>query len=342
MSISSRAALLAAATMILAQTTSLAATPPTTFNQAPYLHAQRLIDIGGRRLNLYCTGHGSPTVVLEAGGGDDMLDWRVVQPRVAKFTRVCSYDRAGYGFSDPGPAPRDASASVTDLHALVARAGIARPFVLVGYSEGESYARVYADRYLHDLAGMVLVEPAFEGQEEARADAAVPILAQNAAQMAITDRACAAAAERDGLKPHTRTYEACAPLPVPEYPAALNAIVLQQSLRPGFWKDYESENDEASRTTTPAEVRSEQRSYGSLPLALLTVKNELPDGALPPDQQRTLRKIMRDGRGSITSYSSRSSHVELRGCNHGDVVSRCAAGVVSAVDHVVDRARAIP
>ena len=102
MNICSRATLLAAATMILAQTTSLAATPPTTFNQTPYLHAQRLVDIGGRRLNLYCTGHGSPTVVLEAGGGDDMLDWRFVQPRVAKFTRVCSYDRAGYGFSDLG------------------------------------------------------------------------------------------------------------------------------------------------------------------------------------------------------------------------------------------------
>jgi len=250
MSICSRAALLAAATMILAQATSLAAAAPkTTFDQAPYLHAQRLIDIGGRRLNLYCTGHGSPTVVLEAGGGDDMLDWRFVQPRVAKLTRVCSYDSAGYGFSDPGPVPRDASASVADLHALVARGGIARPFVLAGYSEGESYARVYADRYLHDLAGLVLVEPAFEGQEEPRADAAVPILAQNAAQMAIIDRACAAAAKGDGLKPHSRMYEACAPLPVPEYPAALNAIVLQQSLRPGFWKDYESENDETSRTT---------------------------------------------------------------------------------------------
>ncbi len=132
--------------------------------------------------------------------------------------------------------PRDATASVTDLHALVARGGIARPFVLVGYSEGESYARVYADRYLHDLAGIVLVEPAFEGQEEARADAAVPFLAQNAAQMAVLDRACAATAEREGLKPNTRMYEACAPLPVPEFPAALNAIVLQQSLRPGFGK----------------------------------------------------------------------------------------------------------
>jgi len=103
MSICSRAALLAAATMIIAQATSLAAAAPkTTFDQAPYLHAQRLIDIGGRRLNLYCTGHGSPTVVLEAGGGDDMLDWRFVQPRVAKLTRSAPTIRPAMDLAIPG------------------------------------------------------------------------------------------------------------------------------------------------------------------------------------------------------------------------------------------------
>lgn len=84
----SRSALFAAAIMILAQTTSLAKTAPAIFDPAPYMHAQRLIDIGGRRMNLYCTGHGHPTVILEAAGGGDMLDWRIVQPRLSARARL--------------------------------------------------------------------------------------------------------------------------------------------------------------------------------------------------------------------------------------------------------------
>ncbi len=120
--------------------------PLETFSPPPndasaYEHPQRLVDIGGRRLNLYCTGTGLPTVVLEAGGGESSLDWRFVQPLLTKTTRVCSYDRAGLGFSDRGPLPRDAAAAVSDLHALVELGAIRKPFVLVGYSNGELYSR---------------------------------------------------------------------------------------------------------------------------------------------------------------------------------------------------------
>jgi len=145
----------------------LATFAPTPNDSSAYTRVQRLVDIGGRKLNLYCTGTGSPTVILEAGGGESSLDWRFVQPQLTKTTRTCSYDRAGYGFSDRGPLPRDASAAVSDLHALVAAAGIPKPFVLVGYSYGELYSRLYADRFLSDLAGLVLVEPAAEGDQDA-------------------------------------------------------------------------------------------------------------------------------------------------------------------------------
>ncbi len=115
---------------------------PTATDPSPYTHPQRLVDIGGRKLNLYCTGTGLPTVILEAGGGESSLDWRFVQPQLTKTTRTCSYDRAGYGFSGRGPLPRDAAATVGDLHALIAAAGIPKPFVLVGYSNGELYSRL--------------------------------------------------------------------------------------------------------------------------------------------------------------------------------------------------------
>ncbi len=304
------------------------------------MHAQRLVDIGGRHLNLYCTGGGSPTVVLDASGGGDMLDWRFVQPLVAKHTRVCSYDRTGYGFSDPGPLPRDAGANVTDLHALLARAGIAPPFVLVGYSSSDLYARVYADRYLRDLAGMVLVEPGLEGAVQKRglfaaAPALAPIFARNEAPA----KACAAAAERGGLRPHTKMYAMCVGPPDPGLPAPLDAVQTRQSLRPQAWKDAYSE-DTTDDTTSATQVRTEQRHYGNLPLAVVTAADVFPPGAyLPPAQRRAERNFLSKLRAPFASYSSNGSRLEIDGCSHGDITTHCASSVASAIDKVADQAR---
>src|SRR5215472_9276359 len=92
----------------------------------------RLIDIGGRKLHLYCTGNGSPTVILMAGGGAFSIDWALVQPKIADRTRVCSYDRAKLAWSDPGPADETVEQTITDLHMLLQAAGEKRPFLLVG------------------------------------------------------------------------------------------------------------------------------------------------------------------------------------------------------------------
>ncbi len=124
----------------------------------------RLVDIGGRRLHLYCTGHGSPTVILEAGLGWGMGTWRNVQPRVAEFAQVCSYDRAGYGWSDPDPSPRTSSEVVSDLHTLLQEAGVRPPYVLVGHSIGGLYMQLYAATYPSDVSGMVLLDSLHEDQ----------------------------------------------------------------------------------------------------------------------------------------------------------------------------------
>lgn len=121
----------------------------------------RLIDVGGYRLHLSCSGTGrpgSPTVILEAGFGNTALVWSKVQPDVASFTRVCSYDRAGYGWSDAGPLPRTAGRMVTELHTLLARAGVAGPYVLVGHSYGGLIMQLYTYTYPQQVAGLVLVE----------------------------------------------------------------------------------------------------------------------------------------------------------------------------------------
>ena len=112
----------------------------------------------GARLNLYCLGTGSPTVVFESGWGDWAPAWAVVQPQIAQFTRTCSYDRAGSGFSDPGPLPRTAERIAGELHEALHSAGIAGPYVLVASAFGGDPARAFADLYMEEVAGMVLVD----------------------------------------------------------------------------------------------------------------------------------------------------------------------------------------
>jgi pimeloyl-ACP methyl ester carboxylesterase len=114
--------------------------------------------VGGYKLNIDCTGKGSPTVVLESGLETPAKGWRLVQPGIANFTRVCSYDRAGYAWSDPGPMPRKLSQIVLELHTLLQNAGEKPPYILVGHSFGKDSVLLYHKLYPDEVAGMVLVE----------------------------------------------------------------------------------------------------------------------------------------------------------------------------------------
>lgn len=118
----------------------------------------RLVDVGGYRLHINCTGTGSPTVVIEAGLGDWSTGWGLVQSEVSRSTRVCTYDRAGWGWSDAGPLPRDAAQFATELHTLMQNAGIPGPYVLVGHSLGGFTVRMYVHDYPSEVAGVVLID----------------------------------------------------------------------------------------------------------------------------------------------------------------------------------------
>ncbi len=119
-----------------------------------------LVDVGGFKLHLTCAGQGSPTVILDAALGGSSVSWYHVQPEVARLTRVCSYDRAGFGWSEAGPAPRAAGRMVDELRVLLDRAGVPPPFVAVGHSFGGLMMRLFAARYRHEVVGLVLVDPA--------------------------------------------------------------------------------------------------------------------------------------------------------------------------------------
>ena len=118
----------------------------------------RLVDVGGYRLHLHNSGVGAIPVVLDAGAGGGVLDWYKVQPELAKFTQVVSYDRAGAGWSEAGPKPRSSAQIVQELHTLLSRAGIQAPFVLVGHSLGGLNMQLYATQYPDEVAGLVLVD----------------------------------------------------------------------------------------------------------------------------------------------------------------------------------------
>jgi pimeloyl-ACP methyl ester carboxylesterase len=155
---------------------------PLLLALSPFLRAQetpplappgRLIDLGGWRLHLTCSGEakpGQPAVILEAGAGDFSVDWSLVQPGVAQFARVCSYDRAGSGWSDLGPRPRTLHQIVWELHTLLDKATMKSPYVLVGHSYGGWIVRLYASTYPNEIAGMVLVEAGADNPQRLTAD----------------------------------------------------------------------------------------------------------------------------------------------------------------------------
>jgi pimeloyl-ACP methyl ester carboxylesterase len=158
---------------------------------AGYLKDSKLVTLpDGRKLNLNCQGKGAPVVVLESGMSLGAFGWRFVQPNIARTTRVCAYDRAGYWKSSPTTDTRDAAAEARDLAALLKAAKLPGPYVIVGHSMGGHIVRLYADRHMGDVAGMVLVDPSVEYQEKIFAGiitTAAPVLAADLARR----KACA-------------------------------------------------------------------------------------------------------------------------------------------------------
>jgi pimeloyl-ACP methyl ester carboxylesterase len=125
-----------------------------------YQPSGRLIDVGGHRLHLNCAGEGVPAVIFDAALGASSLSWSLVQPAVARLTRTCAYDRAGFGWSDAGPLPRTAGRLAHELRQAMRTAGVPPPYVLVGHSFGALVVRIFAARHRADVAGLVLVDPA--------------------------------------------------------------------------------------------------------------------------------------------------------------------------------------
>ena len=260
---------------VLACSSALAAERPLLIVDDPaYTHAQQLVEVEpGRRLNLYCTGTGSPTVVFDSGVTGETVGWARVQPLVAKRTRACSYDRAGTGFSDPGTRTGTSANIVDDLHRLLEAAGIPPPYVLVGHSYGGMNVRLYKDYYPSEVVGMVLVDPSHEDWTR-KTWALNPLqptyeklIADSFEPMWRDERECLQAATV-GFVAGSELYKKCVPEPDPRLSDAINAAYLKTHLSPAYQQANLTE-DENLHFASSDQLRVARSWYGDMPLVVL-------------------------------------------------------------------------
>jgi pimeloyl-ACP methyl ester carboxylesterase len=284
-----------------------------------YASAQHLVDIDhGRRLNIYCVGSGSPTVVFDAGLGNWSQIWGLVQPVIAKRTRTCAYDRAGLGFSDPENRDGSSANIVDDLHRL-----------LVGHSYGGMSMRLFADLHFDEVAGMVLVDPStpdlspphslWPADPTSRA-------AQDRAQAEQHAERCIAAAEA-GLNPDSKDYKECvSEEPNPRYSAAINAVYVHLQKQPSFWKARRSEEMAFSQASAD-QASAAKRDYGDMPLVVLTQSE-----AAGPDPAHS--GIMRS-HDMLAALSRRGVNRLVPESSHSIFFDQPQA-VIAAIDDVLD------
>ena len=286
------AALSGATYQWLATRQDLAATPPPG----------HLVDIGGYRLHLWCTGNGAPAVILDTGLGGSTVGWGFVQPDVARFTRVCSYDRAGMGYSDPGPSPRTARQIASELVRLLDRSGMG-PVVLVGASIAGFNVRVFASDHPERAAGLVLVDASHEADAHEVPPMArfVPVLST----LGVLRLLGVSFGERvESLPPSVQRYAKATSFRSAGYQAAADELIhIEESV---------------------SEVRSSRRQL-TIPVVVVT-------GARGADEN--WRKLQHD----LTSLSERGCLMIARQSGHVVQVDQPEV-VVDAIRGVVETAR---
>lgn len=277
-----------------------------------------LVDAGGHKLHLYCSGQGTPLVLLENGLGADYTAWQRVQPAVAKFTRVCSYDRAGMGWSEPANNPTRAQYVVADLHRLLTNAGIHGPMILVGWSAGGLFARRYVHDYPSGIVGLVLVEssheqqgwrlPKLPNQDQAEADQNRTLTLCRYTQWTGLERALGIF-EKIAVAQH--------------FDGALRDAFVAMANQSDFCAGIQQEN-----TGFPADVQSKAQpaSLGALPLVVLTrgkpmLPSDLPFRARVDDLRKTDAAWFRM-QAELATLSSHSTQRRVAGSGHAIPLDR--------------------
>jgi pimeloyl-ACP methyl ester carboxylesterase len=312
---------LIAGILILAGTGAIYQVLSMKSDQHNYPPPGKMVDVGGYKLHIYCIGEGSPTVILDAAADMMSADWAWIQPEIAKHTQVCSYDRAGMGWSEPGPQPRDAKQVTSELHTLLTHAVIAAPYVMVGHSAAGLYARLYAADYPNEVIGMVLVDPGHPDmdtripalQEQNKSDASLVETMRILSYFGLPRLMGVGKNNARGLPPQ-QTAEVNAFVSTPQYWATIRALI-------------------DSTPATYAEVRA-TGSLGNMPLVVISANTAwFTKGALADNA----RKILNSLQDEIAGLSTNSVHRIIDGATHGSLVHDHddAQATISAIEAVL-------
>ena len=280
----------------------------------------QLIDIGGRKMNIYCSGQGATTVVFDSPSGDAGWGWFRVQPEVAKHTRACVFDRAGLGFSDPSKRPNTSENVVEDLHKLLAAAGEKAPYILVGNSLGGANVQVFTYRYPKEVKGLVLVEAQHEDETSRLNKVTNGKIKEVYAMMSGQNKYCLAAAEK-GFKAGSEEHANCvgnaaeiAKVFGPKLGAAISASMAKAS----FWRTNVAEYDGIE--TSDGQLRKLRRPFGDLPIVVLT--RGVSPYAVPGQPQSAMNKATED-----ENFAVQKEYLKL--------TTRGAQRVVPGAGHVI-------
>ena len=271
-----------------------------------YTRPGTLVPADGTRLNLYCMGNGSPAVVFDSGWEDWAPVWTIVQPEVAKWTRACSYDRAGAGFSDPGPLPRTSVRIADELRSALHNGGIKGPYILVGHAFGGDNVRTFAARHPGEVAGLVLVEADVTSSPEERRGQARLIASLRECRDAIA--AGKPLPALPGRPARTCAQQFFRGLPEAMWSPELNAKLLELAqTKVAMYDAYISEMEQMPQDETYLEKHS--RPLGSLPIRVLSTGNHgihALDQAHPlnAEQQKYEREVAREQAGWLALSSN--------------------------------------
>ena len=256
--------------------------PTPDLSLTVYAKPQLLVELrDGRRIHLFCLGKGSPTVILTAGRGDWAAVWGKVQAPIALKTRVCAWDRAGFGFSDPSSAPQDVSHTTRDLTEALTRAKIDVPYILVGHSMGAYESLLFADRHHRQVVGMVLIDPAFPDQDR-RARLVAPkyaaFLTEDIDESASLLKKCAAELRSGVLRSGSPDPDKCFDYS-PSFPPELTAALIRLDGDPARLMTEASIFEQFAHSSQI--VVNPERNYGCIPIRVLSASDPLP--GTPPD-----------------------------------------------------------
>ena len=289
----------------------------STWQQASSAFAvpHQLVDVGGRKMNIFCAGQGATTVIFDAPSGDAGWNWHRVQPEVAKHTRACVFDRAGFGFSDPAKTPNTSESVAADLHKLLAGAGVKPPYILVGNSLGGGNVQVYTYRYPQEVKGLVLVEAEHEDETSRLNKASQGMLGKFYGMVAEQNKYCLAAATK-GIKPGSEDQMNCVGDVAQAYGPALGAAVLKSNTTPAYWRTNVAEWDAIK--VSDEQLRKLRRPFGDLPLVVLT--RGVSPYAQPGKPQSALNKATEDENVAIqkemAALSTRGKQRIVPGAGH--------------------------